>query len=74
MVTDHCYGVICFIALDANAPKFFGFSEFLASLALMVLAWTTADSRYKFRINTAPIPLRKITFWVVAFYPKCYFS
>ena len=67
MVTDHCYGVICFIALDANAPKFFGFSEFLASLALMVLAWTTADSRYKFRINTAPIPLRKITFWVVAF-------
>ncbi len=31
----------------------------------MVLAWTIADFRYRFRIKTAPIPLEKITFWVV---------
>jgi hypothetical protein len=31
----------------------------------MVLAWTLADVRYKFRIQTAPIPLRATTFWVV---------
>lgn len=32
----------------------------------MVLAWTIADTRYRFRIKTAPIPLEKITFWVVS--------
>jgi len=51
--------------IDASAPKFFGFSEFLTSLALMVLAWTTTDVRYRFRIDCAPIPLKGITFWVV---------
>lgn len=66
MTTEHCYGFLCFIPLDATGPKFFGFSEFLAGLALMVLAWTIADVRYRFRINTAPFPLREITFTVVA--------
>ncbi len=33
----------------------------------MVLAWTLADVRYKFRIDVAPLPLKKITFWVVTF-------
>jgi hypothetical protein len=63
---EYCYKVICFVPLDANAPKFFGFSEFLAALALMVLAWTIADIRYRFRVRTAPIPLQGITFTVVA--------
>lgn len=57
---------VCFIPLDANAPKFFGFSEFLAGLALMVLAWTIGDARYRFRIRSAPIPLQGLTFAVVA--------
>jgi len=56
---------LCFVPLDANAPKFFGFSEFLAGLALMVLAWTIADVRYRFRVRTAPLPLQWITFAVV---------
>lgn len=66
MTFDHCLGDICFIVLDRNAPKFFGFSEFLAALALMVLVWTTSDIRYRFRIGTAPVPLHRITYWVVA--------
>lgn len=57
---------VCFVPLDANAPKFFGFSEFLAGLALMVLAWTIGDVRYRFRIRSAPIPLQGLTFAVVA--------
>lgn len=61
-----CIAKVCFIPLDATAPKFFGFSEFLAGLALMVLAWTIADVRYRFRVRTAPIPLQGITFAVVA--------
>ncbi|EIX9048221.1 TPA: hypothetical protein SLP45_002977 [Klebsiella oxytoca] len=64
-MTDACNDFFCLVNLDPNGPKIFGFSEFLAGLALMVLAWTIADTRYRFRIKTAPIPLEKITFWVV---------
>lgn len=66
MTAEHCYGFVCLIPLDANGPKFFGFSEFLAGLALMVLVWTIADVRYRFRVRTAPLPLQGITFSVVA--------
>lgn len=66
MTAEHCYGFVCFISLNANDPKFFGFSEFLAGLALMVLAWTIADVRYRFRVSVAPLPLQGITFSVVA--------
>lgn len=65
MAAEQCYGLVCFIPLDASGNKFFGFSEFLAGLALMVLAWTIADIRYRFRVRTAPIPLLGITFSVV---------
>lgn len=57
---------VCFIPLNGSGQKFFGFSEFLAGLALMVLAWAIADVRYRFRVRTAPIPLLGITFSVVA--------
>ena len=66
MSKDYCYGFICFIPLDANAPKFFGFSEFVAGLALMILVWTIANVRYQFRIDTAPLPLRGISFIVIS--------
>ena len=66
IAAQSCIAGVCFIQLDANAPKFFGFSEFLAGLALMVLAWTIADVRYRFRVRTAPIPLQGISFSVVA--------
>ena len=67
MIIEKCLMGICIelAPIDASAPKFFGFSEFLTSLALMVLAWTTSDVRYRFRIDCAPIPLKGITFWVV---------
>jgi len=57
---------ICFVPLDGSGQKFFGFSEFLTGLALMVLAWTIADVRYRFRVRTAPIPLVGATFSIVA--------
>lgn len=64
-MAEYCYGFVCFIPLDANVPKFFGFSEFLTGLALMVLAWTIADIRFRFRVKTAPLPLQGLTFAVV---------
>jgi len=65
VATEHCFMYICFVPLDSDGQKFFGFSEFLAGLALMVLAWTIADVRYRFRVRTAPIPLLGLTFSVV---------
>lgn len=65
MVGEQCFWGVCFIPLDGSGQKFFGFSEFLAGLALMVLAWTIADVRYRFRVRTAPLPLLGITFSVV---------
>jgi hypothetical protein len=66
VIVEQCVLRVFFVPLDANAPKFFGFSEFLAGLALMVLAWTIGDARYRFRIRSAPIPLQGLTFAVVA--------
>jgi hypothetical protein len=34
-------------------------------LALIILAWTIADVRYRFRITTAPLPLQGITFIMI---------
>ena len=65
MALEHCVGPVCFFHLDPMAPKIFGFAELLAGLAIMVLAWTIADYRYKFRIATAPIALHKGTFIVI---------
>ena len=65
MTAEYCYGGLCFVRLSGSTPKFFGFSEFLAGLALMVLAWTIADVRYRFRVRIAPLPLQRITFIVV---------
>ncbi|WP_151767778.1 hypothetical protein [Acinetobacter oleivorans] len=64
---EKCFYKICFSPLDINGPKFFGFSEFLAGLALMILAWTIADVRYRFRVQVAPLPLKMITFSIVVF-------
>ncbi|MBK1443513.1 hypothetical protein JDA50_03505 [Acinetobacter pittii] len=64
---EKCLHGICFSPLSVNDPKFFGFSEFLAGLALMILAWTIADFRYRFRVEVAPLPLKIITFSVVVF-------
>lgn len=60
-MADACIGALCFVPLQGH-EKLFGFSEFLAALALMVLAWTVGDFRYRFRVNTAPIPVLTLTF------------
>lgn len=66
MSLERCVAGLCFTHLDQHGPKFFGFSGFLAGLALMVLAWTIADARYRFRVQAVPIPLRGVTFVIVA--------
>lgn len=57
-----CLGDICFAQLNNLGPSLFAFPDFLTALALVALAWTTADVRSRFRVQSAPIDLTKVTF------------
>ena len=52
---------------EGSSDRFFGFSEFLSSLALIILAWSLTDTRYKFRVKTASIPIVQISYYVTSF-------
>ncbi|MDT3491991.1 hypothetical protein ROV93_17870 [Stenotrophomonas maltophilia group sp. msm4] len=57
-----------FFTLNPADPKIFGFAEYIAALALMVLAWTTVDYRYRFRVETARYDIRRMAFaavWII---------
>ena len=55
MTTETCYWFFCFVPVGTNhGTKIFGFSEFLAAVALLAVVYTIADVRYKFRIAVTP--------------------
>ncbi len=68
---NSCYWLInpeWYFCLSTSAPediKIFGFAEFLAALALLVIVFTTADARYKFRTAITPLPIYGLTFFVI---------
>lgn len=63
MTTETCYWLFCFVPVGTNlATKIFGFSEFLAAVALLAVVYTIADVRYKFRIAVTPGSLYVATF------------
>lgn len=62
MSDPFCLGKICFAPLKNLGPSLFAFPDFLTALALVALAWTTADVRSRFRVQSAPLDLTKITF------------
>lgn len=66
MPTEYCLGSLCFVPLTEPSPGIFGLQQFVPGLALMALAWTTADARYRFRVASAALPVRTITFSVLA--------
>ena len=49
-----------------RATRIFGFSEFLVALTLLVVVYTIADVRYKFRIAVTPGALYLTTFLLIA--------
>mgnify|MGYP000494643627 CR=1 FL=1 len=54
---------LCFTRAPSEAGfAIFGFSEFLAALALLVLVYNSTDPLYRFRIAVAPLPLYHLTF------------
>lgn len=58
---------ICFVrpTIEQNA-SIFGFAEFGAALALLVIVYTISDVRYRFRIAVAPVPLFGLTYVLLA--------
>lgn len=66
MPNEYCFGPLCFVPLTEPSPGIFGLQQFVPGLALMALAWTTADARYRFRVASAALPARTITFVVLA--------
>ena len=66
MIVERCFHSLCFAPLNDNTPRFFGFAEYLVALALMILAWTNGDVRYRFRVQTAFLPIRGVTFTIVS--------
>ena len=46
--------------------SFFGFSEFLAGLAFLLMVWVTSDYRYKFRFHISKLSTRFCFFSVVS--------
>lgn len=66
MPAEYCFGPLCFVPLTEPSPGIFGLQQFVPGLALMALAWTTADARYRFRVASAALPVRTITFVVLA--------
>lgn len=54
---------ICLARAPADTGyAIFGFSEFLAALALLVLVFSSSDFLYHFRISVAPLPLKWVSF------------
>ena len=45
---------------------FFGFATFITALTLIAVVFTISDTRYRFRIAVAPLPLILISFWLSA--------
>jgi hypothetical protein len=61
---DYLFG-ICLVPIKGTA-SLFGFKDFIAALALLVIIYTIADIRYRFRVAVAPIPLFKITYALIS--------
>jgi hypothetical protein len=66
MPDEYCFRALCLVPLMEPSPGIFGLQQFIPGLALMALAWTTSDARYRFRVACAAFPIRTITFWVLA--------
>src|SRR5688500_10758573 len=55
---------LCFLPIAATA-SFFGFKDFIAAVAILVLIYTVTDVRYRFRLEVAPLPLFGIAYFLI---------
>lgn len=57
---------LCWVTAAPSEREIFGFGEFVTALALLVVVYTVADIRYRFRVQIAPIPLYTLTYVLLA--------
>lgn len=57
--------LICLVTPSHVHAGIFGFAEFVQALALLVVVYTVAGTRYRFRIQIAPLSLFPVTFAVL---------
>lgn len=55
---------LCFAPIQATS-SFFGFKDFIAAIAILVLIYMVVDVRYRFRLQVAPVPLFGIAYALV---------
>ena len=48
----------------SSSTSLFGVSDYLASLALLLMIYTISDDRSKFRLMIAPAPVYNLIFWL----------
>ena len=53
---------ICFVQPPVQTGKVFGFAEFVQAFALLAVVYTLSDVRYRFRVQTARLPVYALTF------------
>ena len=59
---------ICFVSPSTSPQQtVFGFAQFLTAFALLMVAYTLSEVRYRFRVAVAPIPLIRLTFVLSGF-------
>lgn len=63
LCVDYLFG-ICLVPVTGTA-SLFGFKDFIAALALLVIIYTISDIRYRFRVAVAPTPLLSITYALI---------
>lgn len=56
---------ICWIKPTSTPESIFAFDQFIPALALLVVVFTVADVRYRFRLAIAPLPLYRLTFVLI---------
>ncbi len=60
---DYLFG-ICLVPANGSI-SLFGFKDFIAALAFLVIIYTISDIRYRFRLAITPIPLFMITYVLI---------
>jgi hypothetical protein len=66
MACEKFYLGICFVTpLSGLESSIFGFAEFIAALALLVIVYTVSGIRYRFRVAIAPLSLFRLTYYLI---------
>lgn len=64
MYCDNSIWSICFVPVTTTA-SIFGFKDFIAALALLIIIYTISDIRYRFRVSVAPTSLFMMSYVLI---------